>query len=118
MAVSSGQTAAQTQERGPKELHSVGPGRARPGRELRSVGFPLASPRYSRHRDHKTGLLLTGLRLFELAPPDTSPAPASAWRALPQGLVAKEVEEGKILWEGGLRCPRTENAPGSAQISP
>lgn len=83
MAVSSGQTAAQTQERGPKELHSAGPGRARPGRELRSVGFPLASPRYSSHRDHKSGLFAARLRLLGWRRSTPAPPPPRPARTAP-----------------------------------
>lgn len=83
MAVSSGQTAAQTQERGPKELHSAGPGRARPGRKLRSVRFPLASPRYSRHHDHKSGLFAARLRLLGWRRSTPAPPPPRPARAAP-----------------------------------
>lgn len=100
MTVSSGQTAAQTQERGPKELHSAGPGRARPGRELCSVRFPLAPPPYSRHSNTNLASSLLD-SAFWAGAARHPPRPRPARRALPQGSVAREVEDGKTIGGGG-----------------
>lgn len=117
MAVSSGQTAAQTQERGPKELHSAGPGRARPGRELCSVRFPLASPRYSRHHDHKSGLFAAPTPPFGLAPFDTRPAPAPPGARCPRAWWLQwRWRKGKGTGREGSGTSGKERAPGSARI--
>lgn len=87
MAVGSGQTVAETQERGPEELHSVGPGQAGRGRGTRQgLGSCWLSPRRSRHSAHRSGSRASGLRLLGQSRPTPRPAPCPARRAAALGL--------------------------------
>lgn len=85
MAVGSGQTVAETQERGPEELHIAGPVQAGRGRGARQApGSRWLSPRRSRHSAQQISQSAQGSQIwlqrlrtppFGPAPPDTPPRP-------------------------------------------
>ena len=84
MAVSSGQTAAQTQERGPEELHSAGPGQAGRGRGgPPSLDSRRVSRQRSQHGARSSGPSAARLRLLGRRRPTPRPAPAPPGARLP-----------------------------------